>query len=328
METDIFDVDILITFYNQEQYVDRTFDSVLSQNTIYTYRILAGDDGSKDGTVEKLREWKKKYPTRIEIFENENHNASQLSVFCASHNRVRLLHQVRAKYFMYLDGDDYYCDVNKLQKQIDALEKNISCIACGHRLVMEYPDGTKIPMNAQNNIYEGIYSFKDYWKKIYCSTDSLLVRSNVISKLPLELLNNQFDDELITFSVLCHGNIYYFPDDMVVYYQTGDGVWNAKDKLKNAILSVAMYDMCNKINPKFKMLTTARLRGIWRPLLAERHSIVEDTFKGFEEEAHTKRLRNTIYWTKFHGLSVVKKTMILINTCRIIVMGKIYSMLF
>ena len=128
---------VLVTFYNQREYVDRALNSILSQKTDYDYEILVGDDGSNDGTIGKLEEWQEKYPDKIKIYimdrkEGVKYNSS----FRASRNRINLLKKVKGNYFLYLDGDDYFCDDNKFQKQLDFLENDDKKIfsMCAHNV--------------------------------------------------------------------------------------------------------------------------------------------------------------------------------------------------
>ena len=116
---------VLVTFYNQKDYVDRALRSILLQNTDFEYEILVGDDGSTDGTLDKIKEWQAKYPNKISVYimdrqEGKKYNSS----FRASRNRINLLKYVKGKYFTYLDGDDYFCNNNKFQKQIAFLEND------------------------------------------------------------------------------------------------------------------------------------------------------------------------------------------------------------
>ena len=104
-------VSVLVTFYNQEDYVDEALQSVFDQKCDFDFEVLIGDDGSTDGTMAKLQEWKQKYPDRMEIYVMDRepgvkYNSSQR----ASRNRLNLLQYVKGEYFAYLDGDDFYID--------------------------------------------------------------------------------------------------------------------------------------------------------------------------------------------------------------------------
>ena len=117
-------VSVLVTFYNQEDYVDEALQSVFDQKCDFDFEVLIGDDGSTDGTMAKLQEWKQKYPDRMEIYVMDRepgvkYNSSQR----ASRNRLNLLQYVKGEYFAYLDGDDFYIDDHKLQKQVEIMDQ-------------------------------------------------------------------------------------------------------------------------------------------------------------------------------------------------------------
>ena len=58
-------VDVLVTFYNQEQYVDQALESVFAQKGTFGLHVLIGDDGSQDNTLGKIQTWCEKYPDQI-----------------------------------------------------------------------------------------------------------------------------------------------------------------------------------------------------------------------------------------------------------------------
>ncbi|MBQ2357779.1 MAG: glycosyltransferase family 2 protein, partial [Ruminococcus sp.] len=112
----MFTVSVIITFYNQEKYVDATMQSVLDQKTDFDFEIIAGDDGSSDRTVELVQKWAERFPGRIRTFVRSREDGVTVAGFRASRNRLSLLEHVRGKYFIFLDGDDYFSDDRKLQK--------------------------------------------------------------------------------------------------------------------------------------------------------------------------------------------------------------------
>ena len=136
-------ISVLVTFYNQERYVDDALGSIFMQETSFPFQVIVGDDGSSDGTVEKVKEWQSKYPGRIRIvIQERDNNKEYKGITRVSRNRLSLLELVDTPYFAYLDGDDYYTDKKKLQKQYDILEKpeNGDCVGCGHNIRMFMED--------------------------------------------------------------------------------------------------------------------------------------------------------------------------------------------
>ena len=301
-------VSVLVTFYNQEKYVDKALESIVSQKTDFGIRILVGDDGSDDKTVAIVNEWISRYPDIFELFIMERNEEQQTPGFRASVNRLNLLAHVDTDYFTFLDGDDYFSYDLKLQKQVDILEKeeNSDCIACGHNMYMQYDDGRRIPV-MDLKLNEGKVGAKEYWRDLYCSTDTLLIRSSVISKLDTVLLRNHFDDIVITFSVIQYGKLYYFPEFWAVYTQTGDGIWTGGNEIENSVRSMMMFDMCLKINPKFTSQSKVRFSHIWKSLMKNRKNIDPDKLKPYSEEAKKKDLTYTYKWIHFSDLGLIER---------------------
>lgn len=111
------DISIAMLAYNHEKFIGKAIESVLMQKTSYTYKIIIAEDFSTDNTREIVLEYKKKYPDKIKlILQDKNVGASQ--------NNGDLLSNLEGKYIAALEGDDYWTDPLKLQKQVDFLEEN------------------------------------------------------------------------------------------------------------------------------------------------------------------------------------------------------------
>ena len=228
--------------------------------------------------------------------------------FRASQNRLNLLKHVQADYFTFLDGDDYFDDERKLQKQINILEsaENQDCAACGHAIDAEYPDGTRKPFLRIAN-YQDKYDLSEYWKGVYCSTDTILARSSTISNVPFELVENSYNDILITFLILQSGKLYYLPETMAIYRQTGDGVWTSGNTFTNNLRNMMVYDLAVMINPKMKNETQLKFASTWRNLYSRRKEIYSDEHTELLAEARDKGLKNTRRWIEYNSLDANEK---------------------
>lgn len=136
------DVSVVILSYFHESYIAQALDSVLAQETTLKYEILVGDDASQDRTPEIIREYAVRYPDIIfPTLRKENVGAN--------HNGADLLERARGKYIAVLEGDDFWLDPHKLQKQWEFLESHPEYSACcGKCLVVDEsgrPDYTQTP---------------------------------------------------------------------------------------------------------------------------------------------------------------------------------------
>ncbi|MCF6185625.1 MAG: glycosyltransferase, partial [Bacteroidales bacterium] len=110
-------VSILMLTYNHEKFIAQAIESVLMQKVSFNYELIIGDDCSQDNTQKIIREYQKKHPDIIKpVLRTKN--------IGANNNFVDIFKKATGKYIALLEGDDYWTDPNKLQKQVDFLEAN------------------------------------------------------------------------------------------------------------------------------------------------------------------------------------------------------------
>lgn len=130
MKSDHLLVSVCITTYNLEEHIGKTLDSVLAQETSFPFEIVIHDDASTDRTVEIIREYVKQHPVKFKtIFQDNNIYRSHpggLGHIFNSH----LLPQTQGKYIAICDGDDYWTDNKKLEKQVRFMEQNPNYAGC------------------------------------------------------------------------------------------------------------------------------------------------------------------------------------------------------
>ena len=126
-------VSVSIITYQHERYIRQCLDSVLFQETDFTYEVLVGEDGSTDGTREICREYANRFPGRIRLFAHdrskrrpEDGRAPWLD------NLLNNFRSARGKYIALCEGDDYWTDPRKLQKQVDILEERADIAGVFH----------------------------------------------------------------------------------------------------------------------------------------------------------------------------------------------------
>lgn len=122
---------IYVATYNHEKYIGQALDSILKQKTKYSYEVLVGEDCSPDGTRDILKEYEQKYPGKFQMFYREKNMYGQ-----HPNNAGDLKRRCRGKYFIALEGDDYWIDENKIEKQIEFLEKHQEYLAVAHNCVV------------------------------------------------------------------------------------------------------------------------------------------------------------------------------------------------
>ena len=129
-------VSICCVTYNHGKYIKECIDSFLMQKTNFSFEIIIHDDASTDGTSDIVKEYAKKYPKIIRMIlqkENQYEKGMRGGLLFGYDPFVKnVLPTARGKYIALCEGDDYWTDPNKLQKQVDYLEKNPDKILCYH----------------------------------------------------------------------------------------------------------------------------------------------------------------------------------------------------
>jgi len=121
-------VSICSITYNHGPYIKECLEGFLMQKTTFPVEILIHDDASTDGTEEIIREYEVKYPHIIKpLYEDENQWAKG-----KKGSKVFNFPRARGKYIAICEGDDYWTDSLKLQKQVEFLKKNSDCSLCFH----------------------------------------------------------------------------------------------------------------------------------------------------------------------------------------------------
>lgn len=242
---------ILVTFYNQSQYVDEALSQLLSMNYDFDYEILVGDDGSQDDTVSKLKVWKEKYPDIINYFVMERKEGVTYSpIERAAFNRVNLLKHAKGEFVCFLDGDDFYCDKNKFIDQINILDQNPALVAAATNCYLYWNEDKKEVMNVKD-VKTKIFKAKDYWRYKYFHISTFIFR-NVFLNKEMDFDPKCFDDNYITFVFLKHGDVYYSNKITSCYRQTEDSVWNETNQIEQDIINLMDYQFEIEYNKDFK----------------------------------------------------------------------------
>ncbi|MDO6758741.1 glycosyltransferase [Tamlana sp. 2_MG-2023] len=126
-------VSVCIQTYQHKEYIQECLDSILIQKTNFDFEILLGDDASIDGTRKICELYAKKFPDKIRLFLH--HRENNIKINNQPTGRFIFLYNLYAaqgKYIALCEGDDYWTDPLKLQKQVDFLEANEAFVGVFH----------------------------------------------------------------------------------------------------------------------------------------------------------------------------------------------------
>lgn len=233
MNTPLLSV-IFIT-YNHEKYVEKALMSVLTQETDFDFEVVVGEDCSTDSTRQILDRVKAKYPEKVRLlYREKNLGRPTLNVY-------QTTKECKGKYLAYLEGDDYWTDPHKLQKQVTFLENHPEYIACSHSCVMIDENGDKITdpdVLGVGSMYEwsGKFTFDDYkrsgrWAGHYATVVSRNIYLDEKHDYTILYRAHDFvDDGVILLFLLIQGDIYRMDEVMSAWRyvrKASAGNWNS-----------------------------------------------------------------------------------------------------
>lgn len=206
---------IIVPTYNHEKYIVEALDSIKMQQTKYKYEVLVGEDKSTDNTREILKKYEQDNPGFLTVFYREE-NMSKLSVG----NFMDLRSRARGKYLITLEGDDFWLDENKIDKQIDFLENHPDAIAVAHKCLVvgsdSKPNGEMYPECCND-----IYTVEDLKKEILPGQTTTIMTKNYIkdNTIDYSILTKRLmpGDRLIAYMLLSHGKVYCLNEIMSAY---------------------------------------------------------------------------------------------------------------
>ena len=219
--------DILVTIvcaaYNHEKYIRNAIDGFIKQKTTFKYEVLIHDDASTDKTAQIIKEYEKKYPTLITaIYQKENQYSKGVKI------SQKLCNMARGKYIALCEGDDYWCCTEKLQKQVDYMEKHPECELCCHAAYMCNENGEIQKELFPTFANEGAFTVEDYLTKVNGIPTASVLRRNSKAKLPDFVIEAPVGDYPNDLYCLTKGNGFFFKEKMAVYRVASVGSWSRR----------------------------------------------------------------------------------------------------
>jgi len=255
MNSSIPMVSIQMITYNHEKYISEAIEGVLKQRADFKFELVIGEDCSTDNTKIIVKEYCKKYPNTIRVVPSEK-NIGMTA------NGIKTLKACSGKYIAICEGDDYWNDPLKLQKQIDMLESNHKLSLCFHNVNTIFEDNKSsiIPV-VKREIKSGIYSIKAViMNKPRIATSSMVFVNSHINPLPEWFQEVRAGEKAIQLIVASWGDIAYLSDTMSVYRNHSDGISNNDSHFDRLWIYHKLFKLFNKYTKyKYLHLTSIRL---------------------------------------------------------------------
>ena len=253
-------VSVVCMVYKHEPYLRQCFDGFVMQKTSFPIEILVNDDCSPDSSAKVMREYEEKYPDLFHcIYQEENQYSKGKMAWWEV-----LFPMAKGEYIAICEGDDYWIDPYKLQKQVDFMDQHPDYVACFHNARVQYDDHVSLFNALNENHYPSTEDIiKRHW---FIATPTLFFR-NVLREYPEwrgEVLNG---DYLLELLLAREGKFYYMDDAMSVYRQDGLGM--------SSVLKRDKVDMVDKL---IFLLSKAK------PLFEDKYaSVFDESIKNYQE---------------------------------------------
>jgi glycosyltransferase involved in cell wall biosynthesis len=245
-------VSVRVITYNHEKYIEQCLEGILMQRTSFPFEVIVGEHSSVDRTQKIVMDYGHKYPEQVRVFITGREEPP-------IQNLVRVQQACRGTYQALCEGDDYWIDPLKLQKQVDLLEANPDMTMCFHNAFV-----------TRENIFNARYYFRTALKErlsfadvclLSVPTASILARSSVLNTLPewrARLING---DRLMRLWCAHHGPLGYLTDVMSVYRKHGESMLHKMQKSRQDWYASTVY-LCSEFDKETHYQHSEQLRRL------------------------------------------------------------------
>lgn len=241
-------VSIKCLAYNHAPYIRQCLDGIVMQKTNFRFEAIVHDDASTDGTQNIIREYAEKYQDIIKpIYETENqyskHDGSLRKIMNSAIPQS-------VKYIAICEGDDYWTDSYKLQKQVDFLETHPDyTMVCNRTMLFSQSKGVFVgdnhPINEDGDLNTDSIIING---GLYISTCSLLYRNINLDNYPEYCKKCHVGDYPLQIFLAMKGKVYYFNNAMSVYRIDNTGSWINRLKTEQRLTEHRINGYLSEVN--------------------------------------------------------------------------------
>ena len=237
-------VSVWMITYNHEPFIVQALESILSQKTTFDIEIVIGEDCSTDLTRAIVKEYAEKFPHKIKLLLHPQ-------TIGVTPNFAATFQKCRGKYVALLEGDDYWTDPYKLEKQVEFLEASPEFVTCFHWVDILYEDSGEIRRVEKGPpgppVIKPYYTLDDILHhNIFIPTCSTMVRNKVFTTFPEWFGESILGDFMFHILQAQHGNIGFLDERMAVHRMHRGGVSGGQPVLKTLEKIVRVYPLTGK----------------------------------------------------------------------------------
>lgn len=253
MKKSKYKLSVRLMTFNHSSFIDQAIEGVLRQETNFLFELVIGDDFSTDNTRELISNYRNTKNVHIKILDrpvggeyyfNRKKNGRL-------HNFVNIIANCSGEYIALLDGDDYWTDPLKLQKQVDILDSKPNFSACFTNALIIDENNENFKEKFKNHSGNKTFSIKDVVKRGggFFPTASLLFR-NSLGNFPSFFLDARSGDRALALLLSNLGEIHFLNEITCVYRKHGGGIYTAieNDNFKRLEIDLNNMDLLKNFN--------------------------------------------------------------------------------
>lgn len=257
--------------YNHAKYISQAIEGVLSQKINFEFEIIIGEDESSDGTREIALDYQRKYPGKIKVLLHSRKDVIYINGRATGRwNFIDTLSHARGKYIALLPCDDYWTDPNKLQKQVDFLEKHPECSISFHNCEEIYEDGIKESWLYCPPDQKELSTLEDLLTGCnFIPSCSVVFRNGLFGEFPEWYYSCAMGDWPLHILNAQHGSIAYIKETMGKHRNHKGSVWYSRDQAQNIRDVIKTYKTINRhFNYKYNYLIKAKISDYYHDMFA------------------------------------------------------------
>lgn len=225
-------VSVLIQTYQHANFIKQCLDGILMQQTNFPFEIILGEDESTDGTREICKAYSEKYPDKINLFLRSRKDVIYINGNpTGRYNFIENLKAAQGKYIALCEGDDYWTDPLKLQKQVDFLEVNPEYGICFHESEVIWDDAyeNKQSIKLNSEFYwnrmepeKSVYTITDVFNGPFMATASVIFRKKDPVDFP-DWFFKAASGDITLYALILNDNKIKFINEIMCAYRRHEG---------------------------------------------------------------------------------------------------------
>lgn len=236
-------VSVYVQTYQHKKYINKCLNSILEQKTNFDFEILLGEDHSTDGTREICQDYAWKFPEKIRLFRH--HRGNQIKIMgepTSNFNALFNFFSAKGKFIAFCEGDDFWEDPSKLQKQVDFLKINPEYIFTYHRV--ESVDENDQPISGLKDFTqpELDISSEELLKGVYHPLLLSICFRNVLEGIPKEMTQVINVDTFLLSLLGNYGKVKFLTEIAPAKYRKHPGgIWSTRNKKKKFLSKIITF---------------------------------------------------------------------------------------